>query len=193
MPVTFLLDPRLSLGNMKPKPKLLKTLPHANYKVAISSRIRELRENLVGPLKYPESGKVGISYGSNPIVPGEKVLAMFDDHEADAMKVRDLDDLIHDALYGKKFRATKRAIRFFQRQVVVGFADVAFLPNIFSDEKLSNQERVESLDHVAKAENQLFSRFVLGQIFNGLGFARGLVVTQRSFDQFLAIARIGGR
>ena len=74
---------------------------------------------------------MGISYGSNPIIPGEKVLAMFDDHKADAMKESDIDDLIHNALRWKEFRATKRAIRFFERQVVVGFADVAFLTSAF--------------------------------------------------------------
>ena len=56
---------------------------------------------------------------------------MFDNHEADAVKVRDLDDLINDALRWKELRATKRAIRFFERQVVVGFADVAFLTSAF--------------------------------------------------------------
>ena len=35
-------------------------------------------------------GRVGISYCGNPIVAGEKILAMVDDHMADAMKVRDL-------------------------------------------------------------------------------------------------------
>ena len=138
-------------------------------------------------------GQVGISYGSNPIIPGEKVLAMFDDHKADAVKESDIDDLIHNALRGKEFRATKRAIRFIKRQVMVVFTGQAFLLNVFSDEKLSNQKRVARRDDIAKAENQLFARFVLGQICDLLGFARGLVVTQRGFDQFLAIARVGGR
>ena len=88
---------------------------------------------------------------------------MFHDHEADPVKVRDLDDLIDDALRGKGSSATKRAIRFFKRQVVVRFADVAFLLEIVSDEKLSNQERVEHFDHIAKAGNQGFTRFGLAR------------------------------
>ena len=106
---------------------------------------------------------------------------MLDDHKADAVKESDIDDLIYNVLRWKELRATKRAIRFIKRQVMVGFAGQAFLLNVFSDEKFSNQKRVERRDHIAKAKNQLFSRFVLGQIFDLPGFARGFVVTQRGF------------
>jgi len=136
---------------------------------------------------------VRISYCGDSIIPGKQVLAMFHDHDAHAMKVGNLDDLIDNAFCREEFRATKRATRFFQRQVVVGFADVTFLPKVFSDDKLSDQERVENFDHPGKAKNQLVSRFVLGQLSNRRCFSRGFIVGQRGFDEFFAIAGVGGR
>ena len=75
----------------------------------------------------------------------------------------------------------------------MGLADVALLLKALSDDKLSNQERIENLEHIAQAEKQLFSRSVLAQIFNRFGFARGLMLTKCGLDQLLPIARVGGR
>lgn len=43
-------------------------------------------------------GRAGISYSGNSAVPVEKVLPILDGHDAHSMKVRDLDELVGDAL-----------------------------------------------------------------------------------------------
>jgi hypothetical protein len=61
--------------------------------------------------------------GGNAIVPGQKFLPKFDSVDVDAMQPGDLYNLVNHVLNRKNPGATDRAIRVFQRDVVVFSAD----------------------------------------------------------------------
>lgn len=118
---------------------------------------------------------------------------MFYDHDGHAMKAGNRNEIIANVLCRKELLTRNRAARFLQRQVVVGRTDVTFLLKRLANDKLLDQERVESFDHLGKTKNQLVPRFVLGQLRNRRCFTLGFVVGRCGFDKFSAIAGVGGR
>src|SRR5258707_12855027 len=91
----------------------------------------------------------GVLDGCDARVLRQQVLAVLDDQPFYAMESGDFDDFVHHVLCREQLGVVEGTIARVQGEVVMFSAGKAFVVKTFADEKLADEEKIESVDDVA--------------------------------------------